>query len=82
MFGEYALYINDKVVALVCDNRLFVKKTPAGLRFAGDLPEGPPYPGAKPALIVEERIEDRDWLSTLLALTEQALPPPRARKKS
>ena len=25
MFGEYALYSKGKVVALVCDNQLFVK---------------------------------------------------------
>jgi TfoX/Sxy family transcriptional regulator of competence genes len=25
MFGEYALYADGKVVALVCDNKLFVK---------------------------------------------------------
>lgn len=27
MFGEYALYVGPKVVALVCDNQLFVKPT-------------------------------------------------------
>lgn len=26
MFGEYAPYSNGKVVALICDNRLFVKQ--------------------------------------------------------
>ena len=30
MFGEYALYCQEKVVALVCDNQLFVKITPEG----------------------------------------------------
>ncbi len=27
MFGEYALYSKGKVVALVCENQLFVKAT-------------------------------------------------------
>ncbi len=27
MFGEYALYCNGKVVALICDDQLFVKQT-------------------------------------------------------
>jgi DNA transformation protein and related proteins len=27
MFGEYAMYCDGKVVALVCDNQLFVKQT-------------------------------------------------------
>ena len=30
MFGEYALYCGEKVVALVCDDQLFVKMTEAG----------------------------------------------------
>lgn len=30
MFGEYAIYSNGKVAALVCDDRLFVKPTLAG----------------------------------------------------
>ncbi len=30
MFGEYAIYCDDKVVALVCDDQLFVKPTKAG----------------------------------------------------
>ena len=30
MFGEYALYLDDKVVALVCNQQLFAKITPAG----------------------------------------------------
>jgi TfoX/Sxy family transcriptional regulator of competence genes len=30
MFGEYAIYYGEKVVALVCDNQLFVKPTVAG----------------------------------------------------
>lgn len=30
MFGEYGIYCNDKIVALVCDDQLFVKVTEAG----------------------------------------------------
>jgi DNA transformation protein and related proteins len=30
MFGEYAIYYDNKVVALVCDNQLFVKPTVGG----------------------------------------------------
>ncbi len=31
MFGEYALYCDGKVVALVCDDELFIKPTNQGL---------------------------------------------------
>jgi len=30
MFGEYAVYLRERVVALACDNQLFVKPTEAG----------------------------------------------------
>ncbi len=30
MFGEYAIYCDDKVVALICGNQFFVKPTQAG----------------------------------------------------
>ena len=44
MFGEYALYIDEKVVALICDNQVFVKPTAAGLEVLGEVIEAPPYP--------------------------------------
>lgn len=30
MFGEYGIYCDGRIVALVCDDRLFVKPTPEG----------------------------------------------------
>jgi TfoX/Sxy family transcriptional regulator of competence genes len=81
MFGEYALYFNGKVVALICDNRLFVKPTAAGRSFIGDVVEAPAYPGAKPSFLIEEQIEDRDWISKLIEITEKELPEPKPKKK-
>ncbi|MDH3815514.1 MAG: TfoX/Sxy family protein [Acidobacteriota bacterium] len=82
MFGEYALYCEGKIVVLVCDNQLFIKPTEAGRSFIGDVVEAPPYPGAKPSFLIEEQIEDKDWLSTLVRLTEQELPKPKVKKKA
>jgi len=81
MFGEYGLYANEKLVALVCDNQLFVKPTEAGKQFIGEFAEAPPYPGAKPSLLVQDKIEDSEWLSDLITLTEQALPKPKPKAK-
>ena len=81
MFGEYALYCNDKVVGLICDNQFFVKITNAGRDFAGEISEGSPYPGAKPAFLIEDQIENREWVSKLIELTEQELPVPKPKKK-
>jgi len=30
MFGEYGVYLDEKIVGLICDNQLFIKKTEAG----------------------------------------------------
>ena len=54
MFGEYAIYCDDKVVALICDNRLFVKPTEGGRAFIGNVVEAPAYPGAKLSFIITE----------------------------
>jgi TfoX/Sxy family transcriptional regulator of competence genes len=54
MFGEYALYADDKVVALVCDDLLYVKIVPASSELAEVCEKGQPYPGAKPHYLVEE----------------------------
>jgi TfoX/Sxy family transcriptional regulator of competence genes len=78
MFGEFAIYSKGKVVALVCDDQLFVKPTDAGKRFIGTATEGAPYPGAKPCFLIEgDQWEDADWLSELIRLTANALPMPK-----
>ena len=81
MFGEYALYANDKVVALICDDQLFVKPTQAGRDYLGEVTEAPAYPGARPSFLVQEGLEDAEWLSDLIRRTEQELPPPKPKKK-
>jgi len=81
MFGEYAVYCNGKVVALICDNQLFVKPTDAGKAFIGDVVEAPPYPGAKLSFLIEDQIEDHDWICRLVRLTEKELPVPKPKKK-
>ncbi len=77
MFGEYALYSDGKVVALVCDDQLFIKPTKAGKSFINNVIEAPPYPGAKLYFLIEDEIEDREWLSNLIRLTAEELPEPK-----
>lgn len=80
MFGEYALYRGEKVVALVCDNRLFVKPTAAGRAFIGEPVEAPAYPGAKNSFLIEDAFEDRDWICELIRITARELPAPKPKK--
>ena len=82
MFGEFGLYSDGKFFGSICDNRMFVKPTEAGRAFIGEPVEAPPYPGAKPSFLIEDRIEDGDWLSELVRVTARALPAPKPKKKA
>jgi DNA transformation protein and related proteins len=78
MFGEYAIYLGQKIVALFCDDQLFMKPTNAGRAFIGEPKEGPPYPGAKPWFAISgDEWEDSDWLSELVRRTATELPEPK-----
>lgn len=86
MFGEYAIYRGHKIIALFCDDQLFVKPTNAGRAFIGEVQEAPPYPGAKPWFSIGgDSCEDSEWLSELVRSTAAELPEPKtkaARKNS
>lgn len=74
MFGEYGLYHRGQNVALVCDDTLFVKVTPAGEALAGRVGRASPYPGAKPAIKVSRaKLADRAWLTALVEATSAAM---------
>jgi TfoX/Sxy family transcriptional regulator of competence genes len=79
MFGEYALYLDGKVVALVCDDQLFLKPTPAGSAVLGPVPEAPPYPGSKPFLLLSAELDNPERLRAALEATASALPAPKPR---
>ena len=82
MFGEYGVYLQGKMFAMVCDDRLFLKPTDAGRALLAEPVEAPPYPGAKPCFLVpEDAWDDRDLLSALAKATADALPLPREKKK-
>jgi TfoX/Sxy family transcriptional regulator of competence genes len=81
MFGEYGLYLDGRLVGLVCDDRLYLKATAGGRPLAGPVPEEPPYPGAKPQLVIEgDRWDDAEWLVELLVVTAAELPAPKPKK--
>jgi TfoX/Sxy family transcriptional regulator of competence genes len=81
MFGEFGLYSDAKLFGLICDNRLFIKPTEGGRAFIGTPTEAPPYPGAKPSFVIEDRIDDGAWLSELVRITARERPLPKPKKK-
>jgi TfoX/Sxy family transcriptional regulator of competence genes len=80
MFGEFGLYSDGKLFAVICDNQLFVKPTEAGRAFIGEVVEAPPYPGAKPRFLIVDQIEDQEWMSELVSITARELPAPKPKK--
>jgi TfoX/Sxy family transcriptional regulator of competence genes len=81
LFGEYAIYSDGKLVALVCDDQLFVKPTDGGRSLIGKVVEAPPYPGAKLSFLVEDKFEDKEWISDLIRITAKELPAPKPKRK-
>lgn len=80
MFGEYALYCNEKVVALVCDDQVYLKPTTAVSAILTTPIEAPPYPGAKNHWLINELLDDQELLARLVQLTYHALPVPKPKK--
>jgi TfoX/Sxy family transcriptional regulator of competence genes len=83
MFGEYALYADNKVVGLICDNLSYVKIVPASSELEKICEKGNPYPGAKPHYIVDEgQLVTIQNLPAILTAVATALAAKRSVKKS
>lgn len=80
MFGEYALYVDGKVVAFACDNSLYLKPSAAAATLAPQLPQRPPYPGAKDYPVADELLDDSDAIRRLFVETAALMPVPKPRK--
>ena len=80
MFGEYGVYCEGKIFAVICDDQFFIKITEAGRKLCPDLREAPPYKGAKNYFLVED-VEDRELLTKLVKATCAELPLPKPKKK-
>lgn len=77
MFGEYALYLDGKVVAFAVGNELFIKPTPEGRAALKTVSERPAYPGSKLYFSIGEELDDTELLRHALQVTARALPPPK-----
>jgi TfoX/Sxy family transcriptional regulator of competence genes len=80
MFGEYALYLDEKVVALVCDDTLFIKPTATSLSLLPDAEQAPAYPGGKNWIVGAETLDDPDLCARVLRGVAADLPPPKPKK--
>jgi TfoX/Sxy family transcriptional regulator of competence genes len=82
MFGEYGLYCDGSMFAVVCGDQLLVNPTTAGRAWIGAPEEAAPFPQARPYFLIPgDRWEEREWLAELARRTAGELPPPREKKK-
>ena len=79
MMGEYIIYFRGKIVGGIFDDRFLVKQTEAARRLMPDAPLEAPYEGAKEMILVD-RIDERDFLETLLTEMYPELPEPKKRR--
>jgi hypothetical protein len=43
--------------------------------------EAPAYEGAKNSFLIEDQVDDAEWLTGLFTVTEEELPAPKPKKK-
>lgn len=80
MMGEYIIYMNGRIAAYVCDNRLLIKPVASAVRLMPDAKYEPPYDGAKEMLLCEDT-DNREFLKNLFETIYDELPQPKKKKK-
>ncbi|MCC7320808.1 MAG: TfoX/Sxy family protein [Rubellimicrobium sp.] len=81
MFGEYALYLDGRVIALICDDSLFLRNLPEAAAILAGATLARPYPGARPHLLADSWLDDAETLRSAARALAGALPPPEPRRK-
>ena len=84
MMGGYLVYLNGKLIGDICDNELFLKRTPTSDRLLADSELCYPYDGSRTLMRVFDRFEDTDLISELLKGMYAELPekkPKKAKRK-
>lgn len=74
MMGGYLVYLNGKLIGDVCDNELFLKRTPTSDRLLADSELRYPYEGSKTLMHVFDRFEDTALVQELLSGMYAELP--------
>ena len=66
MMGGYLVYLNGKLIGDICDNELFLKRTPTTDKLLAESELRYPYEGSKTLMHVFDRFEDTDLITELL----------------
>jgi TfoX/Sxy family transcriptional regulator of competence genes len=82
MFGEFGIFCDGRMVAVICDDQLFLRDTKAGRALLGNPETAPPYPGAKPWIVIGADVFDEpERLAELVTATIPEVPLARQRAK-
>ena len=76
MMGEFILYYRGKIVGVIYDDRLLVKKTTSALKLMPAAICNLPYEGAKEMLLVDE-VDSKAFLTKLFEAMYDELPSPK-----
>ena len=79
MFGEYGLYLDDRMIALICEDTLFLKNLPGAAALLQGAALGAPYRGAKDHLIADPWLDEPEVLAEAAWAVVCALPAPKAK---
>jgi len=80
MFGDYGIYCDGKIFGLICDDRFYLKPTETVRPLLRTEELRPPYEGTKDYFYIAD-VDDRDYLSMLVAETCKVLPIPKQKQK-
>ncbi len=80
MMGGYLVYFNGKLIGDICDNELFLKRTPTSDRILADSELRYPYEGSKTLMHVFDRFEDANLIAELLEGMYAELPERKPKK--
>ena len=80
MFGEYAVYCDEKVVAFTSGGLLYLKVSTADPELFTRTETVPMFAGSKDyRRVPADALDDTDWLRAAVQATAIALPPPLPR---
>lgn len=80
MFGEYALYLDGRTVAFVCDDTLFIKPVAAARALLPEAEMAPAYPGSKDYIVGSELLDEPELCAQVLRVVFEETPPPKPKK--
>ncbi len=80
MMGGYLVYFNGKLIGDICDNELFLKRTPTSDRLLADSELRYPYEESKTLMHVFDSFDDKALILELLEGMYAELPEKKPKK--